>query len=154
MSGYNISQDIRFQLRDQAQGLTNPVSTVTYLFEDDPAPLGSDDGALTVVVDFSKDGSCPVNVHSLSSSFMVSGFKWKMGHKKERGEEEQSEKEEKDSDADGESVPYNKLLVEGISLERERAIGSVKDAETSALGHRQQFSVIQRDAHALSTRAI
>ncbi|KAJ2855926.1 hypothetical protein J3B02_001901, partial [Coemansia erecta] len=95
MASANIPKDIHFQLRDEAQGLTYPVSNVTYLFEDDPAPVGADDGALAVVVDFSNDGSRPVNVQSLTSSFMVSEFEWKTNTKSNASEENDDGDEEK-----------------------------------------------------------
>ncbi|KAJ2802394.1 hypothetical protein H4R20_003296 [Coemansia guatemalensis] len=71
-----IPDQIQFQLRDVAQGLTYSASTTEYVFADDPMPAGTDNGQVTLVVDMSENGDQPVSVKSLSSSLMVSDIRW------------------------------------------------------------------------------
>ncbi|KAJ1730568.1 hypothetical protein LPJ61_002939 [Coemansia biformis] len=69
-------EEIRFRINDATHGLTHFAQSPEFLFADDPPPLGDDDGQITVVVDMSEDGGRPVGVRSLTSSLMVTGFKW------------------------------------------------------------------------------
>ncbi|KAJ2080408.1 hypothetical protein H4R24_003107 [Coemansia sp. RSA 988] len=71
-----IPEQIQFQLRDVAQGLTYSASTAEYIFADDPMPAGADNGQVTLVVDMSENGDQPISVQSLSSSLMVSDIRW------------------------------------------------------------------------------
>ncbi|KAJ2493459.1 hypothetical protein IWW37_000548 [Coemansia sp. RSA 2050] len=98
MAYSSVPREIQFQLRDDAQGLTRPATSVSYVFADDPLPLGSDDGKITVVVDMSANGANPVGAHSLSTSFMAAGYEWTLP-----------------ADANEGSA---KLTVHGIALER------------------------------------
>ncbi|KAJ2312801.1 hypothetical protein IWW51_006203 [Coemansia sp. RSA 2702] len=122
----NLPNEIQFRLKDAAQGLTYSADAVEFIFEDDPEPVGTDDGQTTVVVEMSADGTRPVGVQSLSASLMVSDFKW----------ERQAE-------------PTASLTVESISLEQEPAL---REAQTDKLSSQQIFSNIQRDSHHLSKR--
>ncbi|KAJ2848397.1 hypothetical protein IWW36_003317, partial [Coemansia brasiliensis] len=126
-----------FQLKDAVQGLTYSADSVECVFEDDPVPLGTDDGQMTVVVDMSPDGDTPVAVHSLSPELLVSSFSWES------------------SQADATSV--SSLTVEGISVEdakQGRTAGSLPETTTTSSQLQQQrvFSDIQRDTHHLSRR--
>ncbi|KAJ1995406.1 hypothetical protein GGI25_002481 [Coemansia spiralis] len=76
MSLQKPPEEIHIQLKDVLQGLTHSTTTVSYVFEDDPVPVGTDGEEITILVDMSKDGKVPINVRSLSSSFAVSDFEW------------------------------------------------------------------------------
>ncbi|KAJ2003472.1 hypothetical protein GGI04_002948, partial [Coemansia thaxteri] len=76
MATPNMPQEIQFQLRDDAQGLTHSATSVAFVFADDPMPLGSDDSQISIIVDMSEDGTKPVGVRSLSTSFMATGYEW------------------------------------------------------------------------------
>ncbi|KAJ2157522.1 hypothetical protein GGF46_004451 [Coemansia sp. RSA 552] len=129
----NLPAKIRFQLKDAVQGLSYPANTVEFVFEDDPQPVGADDGQTTLVLDMSKEGDKPVGVRSLSSELMVSGFKW---------------------DPD---TPTATLTVEGVALDSPETapVPSKPLSESSTMQHQwhqQHFSTLQRDAHHLSQR--
>ncbi|KAJ2835196.1 hypothetical protein FBU31_001690 [Coemansia sp. 'formosensis'] len=76
MAYSSVPQEIQVQLRDDAQGLTHSATSVAYVFADDPLPLGTDDGQISVVVDMSTNGANPVDARSLSTSFMATGYEW------------------------------------------------------------------------------
>ncbi|KAJ2863625.1 hypothetical protein GGH94_003487 [Coemansia aciculifera] len=107
----NVPQEIQFQLRDDAQGLTHSATSVSYVFADDPLPLGSDDGQISVVVDMSADGASPMGVRSLSTSFMAAGYEWSLP-------------------ADS-SESSAKLTVHGIALERVALLSQALDVDDS-----------------------
>ncbi|KAJ2337643.1 hypothetical protein GGI00_000073 [Coemansia sp. RSA 2681] len=98
MAYSSVPEEIQFQLRDDAQGLTHAAGPVSYVFADDPLPLGSDNGQISVVVDMSANGAEPVGVRSLSTSFMAAGYEW--------------------NPPSGSSERAARLVVHGVALER------------------------------------
>ncbi|KAJ2823727.1 hypothetical protein IWW50_003650 [Coemansia erecta] len=129
----DMQSEIQFQLKDAAQGLTYSASSVEFIFADDPTPLGSDDGQMTVVVDMSEDGGKPVGVRSLSSSLMVTDFKWAPR-----------------ADGDDEATAAS-LTVEAISLEHTSPVPETQVEKH--MGPQSVFNSIQRDSHHLAKRA-
>lgn len=137
-----IPSEIDLQIRDDIQGLTYSVDSITCVYKDDPVPLGTDDnGTLTIVVDMSEDGAAPTGVHSLSSSFMVSEYQWM----------EAAAAAETISENDTPS--YSSLVVNGVSLEGKSSNNSRHLATTDS-GVKQQglFATIKQDSDHLSQR--
>ncbi|KAJ2349044.1 hypothetical protein GGH92_002647 [Coemansia sp. RSA 2673] len=127
----NVPQEVQFQLRDDCLGLTHSATSASYVFADDPLPLGSDDGQISVVVDMSADGASPVGVRSLSTSFMAAGYEWSLP-----------------TDASEGSA---RLTVHGVALERTPLKISTSQSNTSA-DKQALFATVQQDAYRLSQR--
>ncbi|KAJ1890476.1 hypothetical protein LPJ66_007456 [Kickxella alabastrina] len=132
MSTYDLPQQVQIQLQDKSQGLTHFSANITYVFEDEPMPLGSDDGALTVVVNMASDECRPEKVRSLTSTFMVSDYEWNI-----------SEEPEKTAAI---------LLIKGVSLESQPISTNLPAKADTPASRQQLFSNIQRDAHNLAKR--